>query len=359
MTDKAKMLERVRALLAKADGTNFAAEADAFRAKADELMTAYAIEQWQIDAAQDGVNARPMPEKRDLDISWYYEAPFRHQLWRVFVSLAAHCRCKVFPGRGDYYKSCPIIGLPADLDYLDLLFTHLAMDLSNKVDPKPSDRLSYEENLAMLKEAGLSWPDIAYRMHKAGMLAWVTTTDKDRWGEEVEVPEERRHDIRKNYAKPAHDYRRWCKKNNVPQSYTNWKTYRRNFAEGYADAIRLRLYAMRREQESAYDASHQAGGMQLVVRDIYQAIEELSWDIWPELRPHPADCECAECHADRCEDPKCDRPLCKERRKPVRYRTDNRKIDWAAQSAGKQAGDEARLAVHQGQRIAPRKELDS
>jgi hypothetical protein len=274
---KAKMLERVRALLAKADGTNFPEEADAFRAKADALMTEYAIEAWQMD-------------------------------------------------------------------------------------PKPSDKLSYEENLAMLKEAGLGWPEITRLMVNAGMLEYKVTTTKQysfNEGKEVNVELAKPWMERKNYAKPAHDYRNWCKKTGTPQSYTDWRTYRRNFADGYVDAVDRRLRVMRREQRGAYDAAHEAGGMELVVRDIRHAIDELMWEVFPDLAPHPPDCECDKCHFEKCNDPKCERTRCKNARKPVRYaRGPMQKIDYAARAAGEKAGKEAQIVGNQHKRMGNRKELD-
>lgn len=67
----AKMLERVRALLAKAESTTFPEEADAFRAKADEIMTAYSISAWQVQMAQEGLQRTIQPEVRWFDFSWW------------------------------------------------------------------------------------------------------------------------------------------------------------------------------------------------------------------------------------------------------------------------------------------------
>jgi hypothetical protein len=72
MTDTTshKMLERVRALLAKADSTNFPEEAETFRAKADELMTRHSISQWAVEQAEAGRSAPIKPERRDFERAW-------------------------------------------------------------------------------------------------------------------------------------------------------------------------------------------------------------------------------------------------------------------------------------------------
>jgi hypothetical protein len=370
---KAKMLERVRALLAKANATNFPEEADAFRAKADEIMTAYAIEQWQVDAAQAGVGKAVMPERRDVNLNWYYNTPFRNQLWWIFNELATHCRCTVVARKAEHHRGgdymVPVLGLPSDLDYLDMLFTNIMFDFTRKIDPKPDPkRLSYYENLAMLKEAGLGWPAICRLMVEAGMLEYKETGKMvSRYdyatGESRDefVAHTKPWEIRKNYAKPAHDYRNWCKREGVPQSYTDPRTYRRNFAEGYEDALSSRLRKLRMAAADAYDANHEAGGMSLVLRDIKQVIKEFMWDEFPDLRPHPPECECDNCHVKKCDDPKCTRPRCKAKRKPVRYRAPvGRKVDWAARAAGEAAGREVRIENNQNARMGgAKKELES
>lgn len=55
-----KMLARVRALLAKAESTSFPQEADAFFAKAQELMSRYSLERAVVDALGDGAGAAPV-----------------------------------------------------------------------------------------------------------------------------------------------------------------------------------------------------------------------------------------------------------------------------------------------------------
>jgi len=180
MSDKhEKMLERVRGLLAKAASTEFDAEADAFRAKADELMTKYAIQLWQVEQAQAGVNAPTTPEIKHMDISWWYEVDRQigAGLWSVFLSVTGHCRCRVAYKYADgYSKTIPVIGMPADLGYADMLFTHLFMQMMDRMDPKPKPGEPLVEALGRMKEAGMKWEDIFHRLRDAGYypegMAW-------------------------------------------------------------------------------------------------------------------------------------------------------------------------------------------
>ncbi len=355
MSKQEKMLETVRALLAKAEATEFPEEAEAFRAKADSLMTKWAIEQWQVQAAQDGVGGRLMPIRKNYDFSWY-SGEFKQDMWRLFCRLGTHCRVQVVTAktlRMADGRKIPVLGLQSDVDYMDMLFTHLMLDLASKINPKPLAKLSYEENLANLKECGLGWPEIARLMHDAGMMEYKVITEDDkshlqefRDGKPIydQKPILKPWDHRPNYAKPAHDYRRWCKKTGHPQAYTDYRTYRNAFAVGYVDAVEERLSIMRRAQRKEYDAGHKAGGMELVVKDIKDMIKEFMFEEFPDMRPHPPECECATCHYMKCRDLKCQRPMCVQGRKPVRYRAEKQgKVDFAAMDAGREAGKKVRL----------------
>lgn len=340
MKDKAKMLERVRALLAKAASTTFPAEADTFRQKADQLMTEYAIEQWQVEIAQNGVNTRPEPVKRVFDFEWWHTNPFHDQLWQMFTAVARQCRCIVVAAKADYRaKAIPVVGIPSDLDWFDLLFTNLMIAMIQQVDPQPKSSLTLNENLAMMREAGMPWPPAIERIIRLGDLA-DCDIDPDATFDDV-------------YKPWVHGYRRWCRETGYTQSYVNQNTYRRNFADGFAAEIRERLYRMRRESEVAYDAGHETGSMALVVRDIIQVVQEEVYILWPDLRPHPPNCMCPTCKAVRNE-------IAEQMKKPVRTRKaaqPRERIDWAAVEAGREAGARVNLTNSPAERIGGRKSI--
>lgn len=375
MTDEkhAKLLEKVRALLAKAASTKFPAEADAFRSKANELMTIYAIEQWQVDQAQDSVGVRPTPEIRWMDFSWWSGNPFRDQLWTLFNATARNCRCKVVTSEASYYSQdesmrykMPVIGLPSDLDWFDLLFTSLMIAMIQKVDPQPVPNATMEENMAMMREAGLPWDDALNRLVKAGIVPSIAQEEAqklaDETGEEVPFSDEDKYRYsgkgfkqlffsKRVYERTITAYRTWCKRTGHPQSYVNQNTFRRNFCDGFAAEIQERLWRMSRDAEVAYDDNHEAGSMALAVRDIRQVIEDLMFDTWPNLRPHPSDCDCDVCH--KCQDPKCKRPRCVAARKPIRMRKQRElsPSEYAARQAGRSAGREVSLTNKSSERI--------
>jgi hypothetical protein len=130
-------------------------------------MTAYAIEQWQVEEAQAGVSARPKPEVREFNTDWWYDSPRYAELNRLFYSVSFHCRT-VVAYRGWSGRSCPVIGLPSDLDYLDLLFTHLMLQMGRNLERHYDPSKPLDENVYDMRMAGMGWMRITELLWKAG-----------------------------------------------------------------------------------------------------------------------------------------------------------------------------------------------
>jgi hypothetical protein len=111
-----RMLDRVRALLAKAESTDFPQEADAFTAKAQELMARHRIDHAVLVAA---TGERDQPVTRRVAVDNPYEAP--KSLLLQVVAEANSCRA-VWAKR---FGFTTVVGFPADLDSTELLFTSL------------------------------------------------------------------------------------------------------------------------------------------------------------------------------------------------------------------------------------------
>lgn len=255
MSDKKdKKLEQVRALLAKAASTEFEGEAAVFRAKADELMANYAIEQWQLDAAdeRDANRKGREPERRDVDISWYFEPQYRHvyaDMWIMFGSVARHCRCKVVWWGGGNDRKVPVLGLPSDLDYFDLLFTHLQIQLFKQIQPSPEPGDTYIEALVRMKEAGMKWEAIGTRLIKAGLMEGEYTRN-----------------VGVRFTK---EYTEYCNETGRERKYINPKTYQRSFCEGFCRQVEMRLAEQKKEQKAKG-----GNGMELAVIDIKKKLDE-------------------------------------------------------------------------------------
>ncbi len=263
METNSKMLERVRALLAKADSTNFPAEADSFRAKADALMATYAIQQWQVDQAQGGVGQTSKPERRDVDMSWWYnrKTPARDELWELFHDVAHHCRCVVVLrgiGSGGR-RTIPVIGLASDLGYFDMLFTHLMLQMGKGLEPKPQPGQSYIEAIVQMKEAGMKWERIGELLIEAGLM---------------EGPYTRNVGVRF-----TREYAQDCKSEGRPQLRVAPSVWQRSYAEGFVDEVGRRFLDMRRLQREATkdDGKHDA----LAVQDMRKQAHDLANELFP------------------------------------------------------------------------------
>jgi len=113
----ARVLGRIRALLAKAESTTFPAEAETFTAGAQSLMARHSIDH----ALLASLNHRSAeePNGRRIGIDNPYDAPKA----MLLTAVADANRCRTVWSRGLGFGT--VIGFPADLDAVELLFTSL------------------------------------------------------------------------------------------------------------------------------------------------------------------------------------------------------------------------------------------
>ncbi|WP_137723522.1 DUF2786 domain-containing protein [Prescottella subtropica] len=111
-----KMLARIRGLLAKAEATEFVEEAETFTAKAQDLMTRYAISAALLTA--DRADTTPVHSRR-LHLDNPYVGEKVHLL--TAIGEANRVRTVWF----DRLAIATVVGDPLDLDQTDLLFTSL------------------------------------------------------------------------------------------------------------------------------------------------------------------------------------------------------------------------------------------
>lgn len=111
-----RILDRVRALLAKAESTDYPDEAEAFSAKAQELMTRHRIDHALLAAKS---KERDTPATRRIVVDNPYEVP--KSLLLQVVAEANSCRA-VWMKR---FGLVGVVGFAADLDATELLFTSL------------------------------------------------------------------------------------------------------------------------------------------------------------------------------------------------------------------------------------------
>ena len=111
-----RILDKVRALLAKAESTEFPEQAEALSARAQELMAKHSIDQ-AVLAARKG--HKDSPAGRRLPVDNPYESPKASLLQTI--AQANRCRTVWHKELG----MSTVVGFPADVDAVELLFMSL------------------------------------------------------------------------------------------------------------------------------------------------------------------------------------------------------------------------------------------
>ncbi|WP_246407719.1 DUF2786 domain-containing protein [Nocardiopsis aegyptia] len=124
-------LARVRALLAKAESTEFPSEAEALSARAQELMARHSIDRALLDAepgSSPAGAARRLPVEAPYD---EYKAVLLHE-----VAEANHCRAVWDEALG----LCTVMGFEGDLAAVEVMFTSLLVQLESAMRAQGSVR---------------------------------------------------------------------------------------------------------------------------------------------------------------------------------------------------------------------------
>ncbi|PRX06699.1 UNVERIFIED_ORG: uncharacterized protein DUF2786 [Actinomadura viridilutea] len=117
-----RILAKVRALLAKAESTEFPEEAEALSARAQELMARHSIDHALL--AADDTGAASAPAGRRLAVDAPYESPKA----ALLTVVAEADRCRAVWHRELGFST--VLGFPADLAAVEMLFTSLLVQTS-------------------------------------------------------------------------------------------------------------------------------------------------------------------------------------------------------------------------------------
>lgn len=119
------ILERIRNLLAKAESTTFEAEATALTAKAQELMTRYAIDAAVLQSSSDVDDQQPVAIRVPID------APYADIKSLLLQTVAGSSRCRTV-----FLKALSlstVMGYPDDVAAVQVLFTSLLVQAQTAV----------------------------------------------------------------------------------------------------------------------------------------------------------------------------------------------------------------------------------
>ncbi|MFC7491724.1 MULTISPECIES: DUF2786 domain-containing protein [unclassified Knoellia] len=114
-----RILERVRLLLAKAESTGFAAEAETFTAGAQALMARHSIDAALVAESEEGGAVDGGPQGRRIGIDTPYDGPKA----TLLTAVASANRCRMVWTRELGFGT--VVGFESDLGAVELLFTSL------------------------------------------------------------------------------------------------------------------------------------------------------------------------------------------------------------------------------------------
>ena len=130
------ILRKVQGLLAKAEGTDYEAERDAFLAKAQEMMERYAIDAAQLEAAKPGTEREPV----SLFVAWPARTVGKSAKGSLAVTIAQSNRCQV---KSEYRwvdgkRTLGLLfqGMPEDAEFCMMLYTSLGLQAEQAYDPR-------------------------------------------------------------------------------------------------------------------------------------------------------------------------------------------------------------------------------
>jgi hypothetical protein len=115
-TGRDRLLNRIRGLLAKAEGTDHPAEAETFTEKAQELMTRHAVDEAVLRGLQH--EEIPVASRRV-----HLQSPYANVKATLLNAVARANRCRTV--LMNEYDIAVLVGTPTDVDQTELLFTSL------------------------------------------------------------------------------------------------------------------------------------------------------------------------------------------------------------------------------------------
>jgi hypothetical protein len=134
------MMNRIRALLAKAESTNFPEEAEAYTAKAMELMSKYGIDQTLLQAKENKTTVgdrifkvyAPFARDKVTFFNAIVNALGGRAVWRIRGKRQAN------PG----FEELHVFATETDLERIDMLFTSLLVQCANAMNVAVRETIS-------------------------------------------------------------------------------------------------------------------------------------------------------------------------------------------------------------------------
>ncbi|MCO5969265.1 DUF2786 domain-containing protein [Actinoallomurus soli] len=127
-----RVLAKVQALLAKAESTEFPEEAEALTARAQELMARHSLDHALLAARTGRTGDGPVGRRVPID------DPYASAKALLLGAVADANRCRAAWTRALGF--CTVLGFPADLDAVELLFASLLVQATSALAHETGDR---------------------------------------------------------------------------------------------------------------------------------------------------------------------------------------------------------------------------
>lgn len=260
MSDLNATMRRIAGLLAKAESTSFEAEAATYRAKAEELIRIYRIEEEQLIATGSAGTIEPI--RRTVVIT-HHSSPFRHQYGWLFAAIARHVGVRYAQRWNSETQehTADVFGYDIDVRLLEMLYNSARLVFAANLEPEVDPKLSDADNVYRLRSAGIERNKIAQML----------------WGADLGKAGHSAH------AKVGALYRQACNARGEDATVSGRRvsasTYREVYAREFVSQVEWRLRVARDAADAAVGA--------LVSVDRGKRVDEAFYTAYPRLRPTP------------------------------------------------------------------------
>lgn len=265
MADKKKLddiIRKVRGLLARADHPNTPeGEADLCRAKAEQFMADYRIEESHL-IEEGGALSAVVPVARTVPV-----CPIDNEFRQVYNDLAVSCGYHVgarmvtshdWDEVGTLYKVLILVGYDSDLRYAEALYQSARVVFADRMEPKPQSGLSDDDNVYRMRSAGME------RIRVAKLMGWGEPgTGKG------------------GAARVTSAYKRACRARGEDPVLTGKGVDVKAFREAYATAFITEFYSRLMRARDSVDT----GGAELVLANRKDKVDEVFYNLYPQFRP--------------------------------------------------------------------------
>lgn len=254
-----RMLVKIRALLAQADDPAATeAESRVFRAKAEELMDKYRIEEEHLAEQGGVVSDTYRPVSRQVPL-----CPQSSPYVDTYVALASYVASHVgargvwsykFDDDGVLTAYMEMVGFESDLRFAEVIYQSARLVFADRMEPQYDPSLSDEDNVYRMRSAGIERPRIGELMGWGPKAAQKVTTV----------------------------YKRACRQRGedpvVVGKQFSAKVFREQYAAGFTSTFWRRL-------TNARNAADISGGGALVLANRKDKVDEVYYDMFPWARP--------------------------------------------------------------------------